>query len=66
MIANPVPTAEEMGEILGLSPDRVKTIREIMAAPVHAKRSADAKTQRKAAARDTTGGRTRRVPAAKN
>jgi hypothetical protein len=32
-IANLVPTPEEMGELLGLSSDRVKSVRRIMSAP---------------------------------
>jgi hypothetical protein len=30
VIANPVPTPEEMGRILGLSPERVAAVRSIM------------------------------------
>jgi hypothetical protein len=37
VITNPVPTPEEMGEILGLSPDRVKAVRAIMSKPAPAK-----------------------------
>ena len=37
VITNPVPTPEEMGEILGLSPDRVKAVRAIMSNPGPAK-----------------------------
>ena len=48
VIGNPVPTPEEMGEILGLSPDRVKAIRRIMSTPVRAKKSDSANTVRKA------------------
>jgi hypothetical protein len=39
VITNPVPTPEEMGEILGLSPDRVKAVRAIMSRPGPAKTS---------------------------
>ena len=39
VITNPVPTPEEMGEILGLSPDRVKAVRAIMSRPGSAKTS---------------------------
>ena len=38
-IANPVPTPEEMGDILGLSSDRVNAVRKIMSTPSAAKRS---------------------------
>ncbi len=62
IIRNPVPTPEEMGEILGLSPDRVKAVRRIMSTPVQAKRSASAaKTVRKAAAKRPSRPQTRRV-----
>jgi hypothetical protein len=64
VIGNPVPTPEEMGEILGLSPDRVKAIRQIMSMPVRAKKSAiAAKTTRKAAAKKASPLRTRRIAA---
>jgi hypothetical protein len=33
VIGNPVPTPEEMGEILGLSSDRVAAVRRIMSTP---------------------------------
>jgi hypothetical protein len=33
VIGNPVPTPEEMGEILGLSSDRVAAVRRIMDTP---------------------------------
>ena len=39
VITNPVPTPEEMGEILGLSPERVKAVRAIMSKPAPAKKS---------------------------
>ena len=32
-ISNPVPSPEEMGEILGLSPERVNAVRRIMSTP---------------------------------
>ena len=35
VIGNPVPTPEEMGEILGLSSDRVAAVRKIMSTPNH-------------------------------
>jgi hypothetical protein len=37
VITNPVPTPEQMGEILGVSPDRVKAVRAIMSKPAPAK-----------------------------
>jgi hypothetical protein len=61
VIGNPVPTPEEMGEILGLSPDRVKAVRQIMSTPVRAKKSASAKTERKAAVKIASPIRTRRI-----
>jgi hypothetical protein len=39
VIGNPVPTPEEMGKILGLSPERVATVRRIMNAPDAEKKS---------------------------
>jgi hypothetical protein len=39
IIANSVPTPEEMGEILGLSSERVKAVRKIMSTPIQPKRS---------------------------
>jgi hypothetical protein len=64
VIGNLVPTPEELGEILGLSPDRVKAVRRIMSAPVQAKRSVSAaKTLRKAAVKRISRMRTRRVAA---
>jgi hypothetical protein len=55
VIGNPVPTPEELGEILGLSPDRVKAVRRIMNAPVQPKRSVSAaKMVRKAAVKRIT------------
>jgi hypothetical protein len=33
VISNPVPTPEEMAEILGMSPERVVELRRIMDAP---------------------------------
>jgi hypothetical protein len=38
-ITNRVPTPEEMGEVLGLSSDRVNAVRSIMNAPAPSKRS---------------------------
>src|SRR5580658_2173106 len=64
VIGNPVPTPEEMAEILGLSPDRVKAIRQIMSTKVPAKKSVSAaKTTRKAAAKKASRLRTRRIAA---
>jgi hypothetical protein len=64
VIGNPVPTPEEMGEILGLGPDRVKAIRRIMSTPVRAKKSTSAaKTVRKAAATKASRLLTRRIAA---
>jgi hypothetical protein len=39
VIANPVPTPEEMGDILGLSSDRVASVRRIMETPIRQKAS---------------------------
>ncbi len=39
VIGNPVPTPEEMGEILGLSADRVQAVRRIMSTPNRQKAS---------------------------
>jgi hypothetical protein len=39
VIRNPVPTPEEMAEILGVSPERVAAIRKIMDTPVPRKKS---------------------------
>jgi DNA-directed RNA polymerase sigma subunit (sigma70/sigma32) len=46
-IRNPVPTPEEMAEILGVSPERVEAVRRIMSTPVS--RSAGKKTRKAAA-----------------
>ena len=39
VIGNPVPTPEEMGEILGLSSERVAAVRRIMSAPKQRKKA---------------------------
>jgi len=39
VIGNPVPTPEEMGRILGLSPERVEAVRRIMNTPSSRKSS---------------------------
>jgi hypothetical protein len=39
VIGNPVPTPEEMGRILGLSPERVEAVRRIMNTPSRRKTS---------------------------
>jgi hypothetical protein len=66
VIANPVPSPEEMGEILGLSPERVKAVRAIMSTPERAKTSGGAaKVSRKAAKKKASHSRTRRVAAKK-
>jgi hypothetical protein len=41
VIGNPVPTPEEMGEILGLSSDRVAAVRRIMSTPNRKKTGRD-------------------------
>jgi hypothetical protein len=46
VIANPVPTPEEMGEILGLSPKRVAALRRIMSTPAQRKTSKAASEMR--------------------
>ena len=64
IIANPVPTPEEMGEILGLSPDRVKAVRQIMSTPLQQNKSAArAKTLQKAPAKKSVHARPRGVAA---
>jgi DNA-directed RNA polymerase sigma subunit (sigma70/sigma32) len=66
IISNPVPTPEEMAEILGMSPERVKAIRAIMDAPVRAKNSAgSSKTRGKAAAKKASRSQTRKAAAKK-
>ncbi len=57
VISNPVPTPEEMAEILGLSSDRVTAVRRIMSTPSRRKTSG-AMTLRKNRRRST-----RRAPA---
>ena len=53
-ITNRVPTPEEMGEILGLSSDRVKAIRRIMSAPARPKQARPGRSiARKAPAKKT-------------
>ena len=39
VIGNPVPTPEEMGEILGLSSERVAAVRRIMSTPKQGKKT---------------------------
>jgi hypothetical protein len=39
VIRNPVPTPEEMGEILGLSSERVAAVRRIMSTPKQEKKT---------------------------
>jgi len=39
VISNPVPSPEEMGRLLGLSPERVARVRSIMNAPSSRKTS---------------------------
>ena len=64
IIGNPVPTPEEMAEILDLSPDRVTAIRRIMSTPVRAKKSAAAaKLARKGAAKKASPTRARQLAA---
>ena len=64
VIGNPVPTPEELGDSLGVSPDRVKAVRRIMSAPVRAPKSASfSKAVRKAAAKKASPTRTRRIAA---
>jgi hypothetical protein len=48
VITNPVPTPEEMGELLGLSPERVKAVRAIMGRPAPKTDGASGKLVRKA------------------
>src|ERR1039457_3714404 len=45
VIANPVPSPEEMGQILGLSPERVAALRSIMSAPSGRKSSRGVETK---------------------
>jgi len=51
VIGNPVPTPEEMGEILGLSSDRVNAVRRIMSTPTRQKTSGLASTMLRTGAR---------------
>jgi hypothetical protein len=61
VITNPVPTPEEMGEILGLGPDRVSAVRAIMSRPVVAKKSgASLKLFQNKRAKSSSGSRARR------
>jgi len=64
VIGNPVPTPEEMGEILGLSPKRVAALRRIMSTPAQRETSKAAsglrshsrrKSSRRSSARSTAG-----------
>jgi hypothetical protein len=48
IIPNPVPTPEEMAEVLGISPDRVEAVRRIMSAPAQPKRVRSAGKARQA------------------
>jgi hypothetical protein len=60
VIRNPVPTPEEMGEILGLSSDRVAAVRRIMGTPNHnetSPRSVVASGARKKSSRTRTSAR---------
>jgi hypothetical protein len=50
-IGNQVPTPEEMGEILGLSSDRVASVRRIMETPSRRKASGRSGTTFRAGAR---------------
>jgi hypothetical protein len=60
-ITNPVPTPEEMGEVLGISSDRVKAVRRIMTAPAQPKRDRSGG----GIARKTAAKKSRRVVAKK-
>ena len=64
VIGNPVPTPEEMAEILGLSPERVAAVRRIMSTPSPRKSlNGSGKTQAavfdKKSSRSGTGSRVR-------
>jgi hypothetical protein len=59
VIGNPVPTPEEMGEILGLSSDRVAAVRRIMNTPNQQKTPARSGVAFRAAARKKSRTRTR-------
>jgi hypothetical protein len=61
IIDNPVPTPEEMGKILGLSPDRVAAVRRIMNTPIKRKASGKSSVRVKAGARKKSSG-TRTAP----
>jgi hypothetical protein len=60
IIRNPVPTPEEMGEILGISSDRVAAVRRIMGTPIQQKASGSSIVRRRAVARKKSS----RTPAA--
>ena len=51
IIGNPVPTPEQMGEILGLSSERVAAVRRIMGTLAKETKSGRSVSARKAAAR---------------
>jgi hypothetical protein len=51
VIGNPVPTPEELAEMLGMSPDRVAAVRRIMSTPNRQKTSSRSSVPFKAAAR---------------
>jgi len=57
VIANPVPTPEQMGRILGLSSERVAGLRTIMNAPAARKRSKRATDGLRVSARRRAGSR---------
>ncbi len=56
IIRNPVPTPEEMGKFLGLSPDHVAAVRRIMSTPKQKKASANSSVQGRAGARKKSPG----------
>lgn len=65
VISNPVPTPEEMGEILGLSSDRVTAVRRIMSTPAPRKVGSDLGTTRRTSRGRSSRGSSARTAARK-
>jgi hypothetical protein len=57
VISNPVPTPEEMAEILGMSPERVVELRRIMDTPRKRKTAQRKRATTGQAARESNGAR---------
>jgi hypothetical protein len=65
VIDNPVPTPEELGEILGLSSERVSTVRRIMSEPARQRKAVrpGGKTRVAARKKSSRGRKTARAAA---